>query len=610
MKSPTSRHHSHTHLHSSLFAVRSWRLIAVAAAVGGAILGGSSSAHIDTLWDELVDHDIAVGLQGDPLFGEQPTLDATQMRLPMYLNAAAFAITGRSDLALSRLVSLVCGAVTVLATAALARLLFGPLVAMLAAILLAFSPYFLSFARIGMTEGDVCVACFVVLAIWAFVRYLGRPSAGRWVLSGILLALAVGAKLFAGFLIPVFAVLAWTTRTDAAVPPASPDRDANHLRRLLTAQVGVLVVTGMLALLHRRPPGSDFFHPFVDFVKAISIVGWLMLFVLWAGTLFFVLRRRVMATGRWARLCGLVVFAGCTFFTLMPVHLLEHSIFREVVARTLRWDNRLPLALWSDHLRLYSGILLIKLTWPIGVLTVVALLYAAFREREEGRWRPVVLSFVFYVALLCFLPLRQTFYLMGIDPLIVIASAAFVVEIGRRLGRIGPWAVSVWTIAVLGMLGHLGIRVFRGFPNYHLYGVDIAGNRWLGADSLGYRNLIQTPSDGVESLIRWCNTDPSVRPGDRVVSYLWEERIIEGLLPPDRHYVFIGRGISPFSDEAPPPPSIDGADFVLLHVNNLLGYGDRPPDRPSEPVLSSLFEPVFTVRRGPLEVAWVYGRRR
>jgi hypothetical protein len=80
-------------------------------------------------------------------------------------------------------------------------------------------------------------------------------------------------------------------------------------------------------------------------------------------------------------------------------------------------------------------------------------------------------------------------------------------------------------------------------------------------------------------------------------------------LPAKPPYVLIRRGLTGESDAVPAAPSIEDADFVLLHINNLLGYGDRPPDHPPLDSLSSRFEPVFAVKRGLMEVAWVYGRR-
>ncbi len=586
-----------------------WFAVALLCALAGAGIGWHSTAGIDILWDEEVDLSIARGLAVDPLFGTSPTLDPSQMRLPMYVNAAAFFISGRDDLALARAVSLLFGAITVVAAASLARMLMGPTVAMLAAALLAFSPYFLSFSRIAMTEGDVFFACFVTLAVWGFVRYLKRPTASRWAMAAILLAMAVGAKFFAAFLLIVFATMAASTHAPVDVGAAPRRADTRRLRRLLAAQVIAIVVTAGLALLHWRSAGaSDATSTVAGYAKTLAAVGWLALLGLWLYTLLFVLSRGGLPAGRMARFGALLVFAASSLFALMPVHLLDHSIGREIIARALRWDGRFPLALWSDHLRLYAGIVLIKLTLPLGVISACALIYAAFHERVDGRWRPCILPIVFLVVLLCLLPLRQSFYLMGVYPLIIIVTAAAIVGVSRACGR--GRARRVWTLLVLVAFGHLGVETWRSHPNYTSFGWRAVGGSWFGAESRGYRNLIQTPSDGVESLIRWCLTDSGIRPGDRVVSFLWEERIIERLLPAEPGFEFVPRGVGPGSDSVPPRPDLSRADYVLLHINNVLGYGDRPPDCPPAEVLAGAFEIVHTVRRGPLEVAWVYARRR
>ncbi|MBN2560524.1 MAG: glycosyltransferase family 39 protein [Phycisphaerae bacterium] len=632
-------------------------LVSIAAAVATVAIGWTSARGLETLWDEQVDHEIALGLLEHPLTGEQPTIDGSQTRLPMYVNAVGFALTGRDDLAVSRGISLVFAAITVIVTGLLGCRLFGPLVGAMAAVLLAISPYFLSFGRISMTEGDVFLACFMTLAIWGSVRYLDRPSASSWMMAAVLFGLALGAKIFAVVLLVVFGVLAvgrrprafvgWPSqrgahrrdagatkiRRDAGatkdwqiarateasggvlgggpsrvVDIAGCSKDVRRLRVLLAGGVIVILVVAGIAMLSRhaaiRGRASLSTH-----AEWAAVAGWLVLLVLCCSTIVFVVRRRVLAPGPLARFVGMAVLAAMTFFAVMPVHLVEHDIAREIVRRVLRWDHQAPLALWSDHLRLYAGILLVKLTLPLGVLTCGALLFGVIRGRSDLRWRMCILTVTCYVVVLCLLPLRQTFYLMGIYPLIGIMTAAFAVGVGRWMGAFDRRAQAVWAIVVVGLLLHLGVNVYRAHPWYHLYGYKVVGNRWLGAESRGYRNLVQTPSDGVESLIRWCNTDARVGPGDRVVSFLWEQAIIDRLLPDEPRYVFVPRGVSPDREAIPPPPSIDDADFVLLHINNLLGYGDHRPDCPPEAALRDGFSVVYAVRRGPMDVAWVYARR-
>ena len=572
-------------------------IVSIAAACASAAIGWGSARHLEISWDEHEDHAIAAALRDHPLTGGPSAVDASQMRLPMYVNAAAYAVTGRDDLAISRGVSLAAGALTVIAAAALGRMLFGPLVGGLAAILLAFSPYFLSFARISMTEGDVFCAACMTLSMWGFVRFLREPGAGRWVLAAVLLGLALGSKVFAIALLPVYILEALLAPKPPTIGNAGREQNARRVVVLLMGAAVVIVATAIAAF----------------FLQTAAVFGWALLLWLWLYTIIFILRARVLLEGRIACVVGMIVLAAITCGVLMPVHLTQHDIARNLARRLLRWDHQAPLAHLSDHLRLYSGILLIKLTVPLGLLTAVALVYAAARSRRDGAWRICFLTVLLYVAGLCLLPLWQTFYLMGIYPLLMILSAAFVVLIGRRLGERQRPAAIAWAALMIALLIHLGVNVHCAYPCYHLYGYESIGNRWLGTESRGYRNLIQTPSDGVESLIRWCNADAHVPPGSTIVSYLWEDQpgqMIDALLPPQTNYTFIRRGLSPDNDIVPPPPPIDQADFVLLHINNLVGYGDRPPDHPPLDQLEARFHVVYAVHRGPMEVAWVYARQR
>jgi len=571
----------------------------LAAAASSSFIAWSSSESIEILWDEQVDHDIAVGLRDHPLAGRRPTLDGSQMRLPMYVNAAVFAMTGRDDLATMRAVSIAFAAFTILATGGLARALFGSLVGALSAWLVGISPYFLAYARIAMTEGDVFVACFYTLAVWAFVAFQDRPTGRRWALVAVLTGLAVGSKLHGLALLPSFMLLAVLRSRDPAPPAANPDpRQHRNLRRGLATGAALLVCSllpgiaahgGLLA---------------AEAARDAAFVGWILLCGAWVAILAWSVRLPAVSPRRITTLAGLFVFAGITLAVWMPVHVLNDDIPRSIARRLLRWDDRVPLAIGVDHLRLYSGIILIKATVPIGLAIVAGLLAAIARSPKDPRWRVLAACTVPFIAGLCLLPLRQTFHLMGIYPLMMIAAAACLVETGRRIARRGRSVRWAGGLLVAAMLANLGWSVARSYPHFHLAGYDLIGDHWLWAESRGYRNLIQTPSDGVVSLVRWC--DENAPPGSRVVSFLWEDHIVERVRSDRPGYEFVPRGLRPDSDVIPDPPSLIDADYVLLHINNRLGYGDRPPDWPTDVDSPDRFAAVFTVRRAGLEVAWVF----
>lgn len=564
-------------------------VVSLLAAIAHLIIALGASRHIETVWDEAVDRRIAIGLRDHPLVGEQPALDASQTRLPMYVAAKFFRLTGRDDIRVARVASALIGSVTVFATGMLGGMLFGGGVGAIAAILLALSPYFISFSRIAMTEGDVLFACCMTIAIASFVSYLRRPTMPRCLLTAVFMAFAIGAKFHGLVLVLVFAVITHFSRTGIAFTTRAPVRRIRHFQT--TIAIGWVVAALTLLTAY--------------YSQGWAILGWVVLLFIWFYAAAYGLIHEAIDARPWPALLGLMAFAGLSFFVLMPVHVLQPAILRELARRTLSWDHRVPLALIGDHLRLYSGIVLFKLTLPLGILTVVGLFWAALRERDEPKWRPAILTIIWFVIALCFLPLRQAFYLMGVYPLIMIVTAGMIDQVGSWARGYSKQMRKAWFIIAAGLLLHYGWRVREAYPDYHLYGRATVGDRWLGASALGYRNLIQTPSDGVESLIAWCRQN--VRPGQHVVSYLWEDHIIAPLVA-DAKFVFVPRGISQDSDALPPPPPIDDADFVLIHINNKLGYGDRPPDMPDAQTLADHFKPVFTFQRSGLELAWVYER--
>jgi len=589
-----------------------WVLLAVVLALPIAGLGGCLAAdrlaNVDTLWDEAVDLEIARGLVDAPLAGGDP-LDPSQFRLPMYVTAVAGWLGTDLNVSLSRGISIVAGMLTILAVALLAALLFDAWTGVLAAMLLAFSPYFLSFMRIGMTEGDIFAALLTTVALLVYVVYLRRPTVTWWCASAVVLGLALGSKFFCIFLIPVFGVLSRTTYSEPTFLFSRDPNDVKRLRRIIALGYLAVAMTLGFAIVRDTKLTVEGAQVINTICRYAAIVAWLIVVTIWGVAIGFALTRSVIDTSLSGRFYALVGLAGLTFFALLPVHALQPAILKEIVVRTITWDGRVPLALWSDHLRLYAGIVSIKATIPVGVFTVLAILNAMTSEVFEGRWRPCLFAVMFYIPMLCFLPLRQTFYLMPIYPALMILTAAMMVSFGRWAWGLGqPYGI-VAVIILLVIVGNLGLDSRRVAPNYHIYGYEMIGERWLGAEARGYRNLIQTPSDGVESLVRWCLDH--AESDAAVVSYLWEDRIIRELFdkrpPPFR---FVPRGVTEQSDELPEMPSLLDADYVLLHVNNLLGYGDRAPDHPPLELLQLGFEKVHTVRRGALEVGWVYRHKR
>jgi hypothetical protein len=120
---------------------------------------------------------------------------------------------------------------------------FGPKGGALTLFLLAFDPNILAHAGVAAT--DVGAACFILIALFTFQRYLYRPSAARWALAGVALGLAQGAKLSALLLLPVqgLLVLIYPLLKTGQTPRESRWR---VLARSVSAYAGMLVLAALV----------------------------------------------------------------------------------------------------------------------------------------------------------------------------------------------------------------------------------------------------------------------------------------------------------------------------------------------------------------------------
>ncbi len=563
-----------------------------AAGVSFVALAWTSQRGTGMLWDEKVDLDIAAALLDHPLYGSG--VDGSQTRLPMAVNAAVLAVLGPS-LATSRAISVAVGLLAVLTTFGLARRLFDGTTALLAAAMVAFSPHFLGFARIAMTEGDVFPALFVTLACWAYVCYADRRDGPRLAIAAAALGLAIAAKLYALFLVPVFGLCEFAAaRARTGDEPESPATPSVSAGRWVLAALGCLVLVAGTSLSAQIGP------------VALPIVGWVLTLaltvVVWVG----LVRAAALGISRaagWVVLSVMGVVVACV---TVPQHLVHPDIARTIARRTVHWDHMLPGSLWLDHLRLYSGVVLIAGTIPVGLASAAAVVWAWIREAEVPSLRLPVFAITFYVLALSMLPLRQTFYLMSVYPLLAMLTAAMLTALWRWLAGRSRAAGRIGAILILLVVGQQIATALRAWPDYNLYPRRWVGQRWLGAEARGYRNLIQTPCDGYAELVAWCLEH--VRPDEQVVSYLWADHVLDELLPAELPFKLVRRGVFEAANRGlprPDPPPVDRADYVLLHVNNLVEYHDAPPRHPR-----FTDGPVLVVYRdGDFPIAMIYRAR-
>ncbi|MHC4441067.1 MAG: glycosyltransferase family 39 protein [Planctomycetota bacterium] len=557
----------------------SW-LVVLLLAGGFSITAWLSVQQVNRQWDELNDHKAASALLVHPLWGSG--IDGSQARLPMYVTVGGYALAGES-VSVARLVGIIFGAATVVLTFYAGRRWFSNSVGLLAAGLLAVSPYFIGHSRFGLTESDAFCPFMVLLMLLVFDAYLRRRDSRYLVIFSLTLGLALAAKFYALLLVPALLICDWVdyrTRFKSEVA-------GKHRPMIVWVFSAALLIflAGSAAQLK---------------LVRLSIGLWLISVII----MTFGLRELIWPMGRgrwiirrdtrWGIIWGwvvILVLAGTFCLSAFPEHVLQPEVARAFFRRLIRQDHLLPMARFIDPVRLYLGVILFKLGLPLGLLTVAGLIWAWIRSVGDSVIRLLVAVVMLYIVFLLVLPIRQVFYLMSIYPLLMLILAAFMVRItlvlgGRALGQ------SAWiALAATGFLWVLWGDI-RVWPDFGFYGYEIVGSRWLGAESRGYRNLIQVTNDGTEDALAWCIEN--VPGGKRVVSYLWDDHVIDAFVgehPVD--FELVRR--YPELDRREGPP-FDDADYLIVGLNNQVSYSDAPPAER----LSDYFDPspIHMVIRG------------
>jgi hypothetical protein len=196
-----------------------------------------------------------------------------------------------------------------------------------------------------------------------------------------------------------------------------------------------------------------------------------------------------------------------------------------------------------------------------------------------------------YAAMLMALPLRQTFYLMSIYPVLVIVLSTFLVDVATALPR--GAARSAWVIVVSGAIGWMLLGDIRVYPAFGYYGYETFGPRWMGSDTRGYRNIVQVTNDGTEEALRWCNEH--VPKSCRVLIRTTDSQVAQAFAERTRpRYEFIVQHIARGVDPELLRESFEAADYVVSHHTRVLRYFETPPESGE----LGQFRVVHTVWRG------------
>jgi 4-amino-4-deoxy-L-arabinose transferase-like glycosyltransferase len=560
------------------------------------LLIGPTINRLGISWDEDVDLRITRSYS-DPmgfLFGLY--LDLSQTRLPMFVVAVVFRLFDQNDLITARWVSVLAGALTIIGIYVYGKERFSSKVGLIAAGLLSFSPFFLSFARLAFTEADIYLACTFTWLLVTAGRFQDRPTIGRAAAAGIMLGLSISSK--ATFLVIIPALwLVFTLHKFLGVNNIRLHSDGSNSlvpssTVLFWSAWSVLtLVVGFV--LQRWIVFEDLNQTIRQFISIYIMVclSWFIVFI-------WVIRHRHQTSQIAALAAFLIGFGLLTFAIFPPENLNNSGIIPSLLTRAESEMSFNP-AYMGELLALYLLSIIFKSTPALGIGLIAGIIASLLQWRRKELFLPLVLGLSYFSGLLL-LPLGQTFYIVPLLPIIALLAAyqfTHLLSKHRRTAFVLATVIGLWW----------GVEMIQCYPDYNLNGYQWLGTRPLfGRSSIGYRSVVHTTTDGVQQAVEWLNANAG--PNQSAVLYVNSWHIVQSTAP-DPVYKLI-KGMD--------NPDTSNPDFVVLHINAALseGYDQTDPEIPifqypfDINTLLENYEQVFTVSRAfGIEMANIWQRK-
>ena len=443
-------------------------------------------------------------------------------------------------LAVSRWMSIIMTVAAIWGTCWLGRRLFTPVTGLLAAGLFTFSPFVLHFGKDALTQGDAFAPPLVVFTLAAFLRFSSTRRLVWHAAFSIILGLTIAVKFFLVILIPPLVIYFYLIEKDH--PEEAGERsgisEAGETGRpryhWYLGAAGAAGLTSLMAVLlsllrlSLPDPISDAMRLAALGFWAAALISLMVSVILavreaWSGRQS---HQAVPVWRQWVIWGSAISIAFAVTMSLFPSHTFNRFILPTLFERfgfigggAGLLEETLP------SLRLYLGILLLKLGLPLGIATLIALAWGAINARRSRGLLLITLVLFFYMALLAVLPLQQPFWLMSVYPLVLLALSELLRQVYNRFTRPGPRLL--FAGGLLLALGWLLFGLYQVYPNYGYYGYETTGDRWLGGSSKGYRAVVVVTNDGSTTAIEWIQQNAP--PGSKVLSYLTDIHLLNYL---------------------------------------------------------------------------------
>ena len=567
-------------------SVPTWAWTAVASLMAlNFLLAFSSAIDRDIYVDEQVDHEATLDLLENPLRGGG--INGSQARLPHYWTLLTYRIVeiftdsgmDRFNLTAARATSSLAMALTVIVTFLIANRAAGLVAGLLAAGTLSIAPYTLGFGSLAYTNGDAFCPLFATATVWAYVRSVDLPTGRHLVILAFCIGLAVASKLLLVMLLPglVLSDLLTRRRPVNASGPEMTSARLTHPWLLLTAigafvfSIGTAIITRFLA--DESGNGATLLRT-LTWLAAVALTchGFFKLRSIDASQLNWLMR--------WTLVLPLAAAVSLAFF---PEHVFHPNVFKELFGLASVASSNGPFSNIRQFLLLYGGIVLLKLGLPLGVFSGIAIIHAVAATRRQFIARAMVLTGASYVFLLFAQPLRQTFYLVTIYPLLVVMLSVTLVTAWQHVWK---GARPLLLVAVVVSYGWLLVDIVRVYPNFLLYGYETVGPNWRGYETRGFLSLCFIDQDGKEEALKWCTQNLPAQ--SRVVSCLRLVASVQRIVKADAPaFEFIQLDWPWDRRKDADWETIRSADYVIIHLNNWIS--DRAT--PTREQLGTVFDP-------------------
>lgn len=452
------------------------------------LLGGflrlNGLSRIGLVGDELEDVGILTSIlrAPNPFLDEQPGRDIAmdQARLPFYVTALACHASGRSDIEISRWVSVAWSVAALFAIFLLGQALFDWRTGAVACGLQAISIYDIGFSRFGLTTSSSIFVTWFLLSLLAFYRAVQTGHLRWYWLAGALIGLSMASKFFGLFTLVIITVWLCRWKAEGVHPEWRPIPRALPVHQLLLVNgftLGALQCLASSALSATQQLTVFMFAVFLAMFLHAMIIR----------------RRDVLANEPAAAILLLIwTLALVYFFIGSPAHI---DIRRLV--ETSQWFDRWHQAPHvHTHLWDLLTVLFVRLNVPFQMLWVGAVAFSVARRRMPSH-RLLLLAFAVPFAILSLSRWKVTWYLAMVFPICYLMIGAMVMEGIGRLRRFPRFLQGALAAGMLASLGWYGLQAAHLHPHYEIDGYK------LGRAFIGWHQPAFVTFEGLPDAARW-----------------------------------------------------------------------------------------------------------